>query len=98
MDYKQYLEKFVEDFRKEFDQKQLYEQKIDELNNQHSELMQKLDSLISALNYDKQQNNSLFLDNNQFSKLMNKIELNMTKIKNFHIILVKFNNDFNIYG
>ena len=71
MDYKQYFEKFVEDFRKEFDQKQLYEQKIDELNNQHSELMQKLDSLISALNYDKQQNNSLFLDNNQFSKLMN---------------------------
>jgi len=71
MDYRQYFEKFVEDFRKEFDQKQLYEQKIDELNNQHSMLMQKLDSLITALNHDKQQNNSLFLDNNQFSKLMN---------------------------
>ena len=71
MDYRQYFEQFVEDFRKEFDQKQLYEQKIDELNNQHSVLMQKLDSLITALNHDKQQNNSSFVGNNQFSKLMN---------------------------
>ena len=71
MDYRQYFEQFVEDFRKEFDQKQLYEQKIDELNNQHSVLMQKLDSLITTLNHDKQKTNSLFLDNNQFIRLMN---------------------------
>ncbi|SRR5690554_2648041 len=70
MDYRQYFEQFVEDFRKEFDQKQLYEQKIDELNNQHSVLMQKLDSLITTLNHDKQKTNSLFLDNNQFIRLM----------------------------
>ena len=71
MDYRQYFEQFVEDFRKEFDQKQLYEQKIDELNNQHSMLMQKLDNLITTLNRDKQDSNSSFIDNNQFSKLMN---------------------------
>ena len=71
MDYKQYFEKFVEDFRKEFDQKQLYEQKIDELNKQHTVLMQKLDSLITTLDHDKQKTNSLFLDNNQFIRLMN---------------------------
>lgn len=71
MDYKQYLEKFVEDFRKEFDQKQLYEQKIDELNTQHSVLMQKLENLITTLNHEKQETNSSFVDNNQFSKLMN---------------------------
>ena len=70
MDYKQYFEQFVEDFRKEFDQKQLYEQKVDELNAQHSVLMQKLENLLSALNKEKQDNNSSFLDNNQFCKLM----------------------------
>ncbi len=71
MDYRQYFEKFVEDFRKEFDQKQLYEQKVDELNNQHSVLMQKLENLITTLNHEKQETNSQFVDNNQFSKLMN---------------------------
>lgn len=71
MDYKSMLEKFVEDFRKEFDQKQLYEQKIDQLNTQHEGLIKKLDNIIKRLNQDEEKTNSLFLDNNQFIKLMN---------------------------
>jgi len=71
MDYKSMLEKFVEDFRKEFDQKQLYEQKIDQLNTQHEGLIKKLDNIIKRLNQDEEKTNSLFLDNSQFIKLMN---------------------------
>ena len=70
MDYRQYFENFVEDFRKEFDQKQLYEQKIDQLNAQHEELIKKLDGLINRLNQNEDKTNSLFLDNSQFIKLM----------------------------
>ena len=70
MDYKSMLEKFVEDFRKEFDQKQLYEQKIDQLNAQHEELIKKLDGLINRLNQNEDKTNSFFLDNSQFIKLM----------------------------
>ena len=70
MDYKQYLEKFVEDFRKEFDQKQLYEQKIDKLNAQHEELIKKLEGLINRLYQNENKTNSFFLDNSQFIKLM----------------------------
>ena len=71
MDYKSMLEKFVEDFRKEFDEKQLYEQKIDQLNTQHEGLIKKLDNIIKRLNQDEEKTNSLFLDNSQFIKLMN---------------------------
>ena len=70
MDYRQYFENFVEDFRKEFDQKQLYEQKIDQLNAQHEELIKKLDGLINRLNQNEDKTNSFFLDNSQFIKLM----------------------------
>ena len=70
MDYRQYFENFVEDFRKEFDQKQLYEQKIDKLNAQHEELIKKLEGLINRLNQNEDKTNSLFLDNSQFIKLM----------------------------
>lgn len=71
MDYKSMLEKFVEDFRKEFDQKQLYEQKIEQLNTQHEELIKKLDNLMKKLNQEEEKTNSLFLDNSQFIRLMN---------------------------
>ena len=70
MDYRQYFENFVEDFRKEFDQKQLYEQKIDKLNAQHEELIKKLEGLINRLNQNENKTNSFFLDNSQFIKLM----------------------------
>ena len=70
MDYKSMLEKFVEDFRKEFDQKQLYEQKIDKLNAQHEELIKKLEGLINRLYQNENKTNSFFLDNSQFIKLM----------------------------
>ena len=70
MDYRQYFEKFVEDFRKEFDQKQLYEQKIDKLNAQHEELIKKLEGLINRLYQNENKTNSFFLDNSQFIKLM----------------------------
>ena len=70
MDYRQYFEQFVEDFRKEFDQKQLYEQKIDKLNAQHEELIKKLEGLINRLNQNENKTNSFFLDNSQFIKLM----------------------------
>ena len=70
MDYRQYFEQFVEDFRKEFDQKQLYEQKIDELNAQHEELIKKLEGLINRLYQNENKTNSFFLDNSQFIKLM----------------------------
>ena len=70
MDYKSMLEKFVEDFRKEFDQKQLYEQKIEQLNTQHKELIKKLEGLINRLNQNENKTNSFFLDNSQFIKLM----------------------------
>ena len=70
MDYKSMLEKFVEDFRKEFDQKQLYEQKIKQLNTQHKELIKKLEGLINRLNQNENKTNSFFLDNSQFIKLM----------------------------
>ena len=61
MDYKSMLEKFVEDFRKEFDQKQLYEQKIDQLNTQHQELIKKLDGLTNRLNQDKDKTKKLMI-------------------------------------
>ena len=70
MDYRQYFENFVEDFRKEFDQKQLYEQKIDKLNAQHEELIKKLEGLINRLNQNENKTNSFFLDNSQFIELM----------------------------
>lgn len=70
MDYRQYFEQFVEDFRKEFDQKQLYEQKIDKLNAQHEELIKKLEGLINRLYQNENKTNSFFLDNSQFIKLM----------------------------
>ena len=70
MDYKSMLEKFVEDFRKEFGQKQLYEQKIDKLNAQHEELIKKLEGLINRLYQNENKTNSFFLDNSQFIKLM----------------------------
>ena len=70
MDYRQYFENFVEDFRKEFDQKQLYEQKIEQLNTQHEELIKKLEGLINKLNQNENKTNSFFLDNSQFIKLM----------------------------
>ena len=70
MDYRQYFENFVEDFRKEFDQKQLYEQKIDKLNAQHEELIKKLEGLINRLYQNENKTNSFFLDNSQFIKLM----------------------------
>ena len=70
MDYRQYFEQFVEDFRKEFDQKQLYEQKIDKLNAQHEELIKKLEGLINRLYQNENKPNSFFLDNSQFIKLM----------------------------
>ena len=70
MDYRQYFENFVEDFRKEFDQKQLYEQKIDKLNAQHEELIKKLEGLINRLYQNENKSNSFFLDNSQFIKLM----------------------------
>lgn len=70
-DYKLLLAKFVDDFRKEFDRKQLYEEKIDKLNGQHEELIRKLDDLIKGFNSDKEKTNSFFIDNSQFIKLMN---------------------------
>lgn len=71
MDYKQYFENFVHDFRKEFDQKKIYEQQIDLLNSRHAELLKKLDDLISRSNPDQDKTNSFFIDNSQFIKLMN---------------------------
>lgn len=70
MNYKSYFDNFVQKIEKELEQKQLYENRIDELNTRHEEQMKKLDIIINRLN-SQQDNNALFLDNNQFIKLMN---------------------------
>lgn len=69
MDYKKYLEDFVQRIDKELEQKELYERKVDQLNNQHQELMMKLENLIYRMDNDSE--TTFFIDNNQFIQLMN---------------------------